>query len=171
MFDSQGIIAVVSLWYFNLANIAHMHTSHLRSLGEDWLIAKEQLGWKRIMYASHLIANPRHAIRRTLLGGHLSLFFTAVLFYHFRSIGLDVAICRMRSKTGMASAGRAEGGSFEKSITPTGMAGEQVDLMSVEKSVAEIFPFRKLGERFMGLYTGRVTDWSDIPEFRNLSKL
>jgi hypothetical protein len=92
----------------------------------------------------------------------LSLFFTAMLFYHFSNTGLDVAVCRMRVKTGMADAGRTVGGTYEKQVVPTGMTGDGVELMSVDRERAKTFPFGALGRRFENLYQERVQSWSDI---------
>ena len=123
------------------------------------------------MYAANLISSRTHPVRRHKLGGHLSLFFTAMLFFHFRATGLDVALCRMRVKTGMAQAGRTVGGTYEKPVMPAGMAGDGVDLMSVDQERAQSFPFDALGERFESLYRERIQSWSDIKHLGIAAKL
>lgn len=63
LYDSQGIIAVNSLYYFNLHNLAHLRSSHLCSLGAEWVTQKTASGWRRVMYATNLIASRTHPVR------------------------------------------------------------------------------------------------------------
>ena len=162
LFDEDGVLALGTLFHLDLLNAVHTHFSALEPLGQEWVEKQVEQGIRTVMYGGYLVRNRMHPKAASGAPGNLGRLYIVMLMKHFLYCGLDMALARMRRRTGMTRSGLSVGGHIEREVKLDWLGNEVLDIMAMDNKLVKHFSSTSIGSLFDSEWEKRIVTWDGL---------